>query len=370
MRGPGLKRVLFITMHRPKRSPGQRFRFEQYIPYLEQNGYVCDISYIVSEADDRIVYAPGRYTEKLLIFAKSVVTRLRDVLTARRYDIVFIYREALMVNTGVIEALLAATGARTVFDFDDAIWLQGVSKNNARLSWLRGGSSKIPGILRRVDMVLAGNSYLADYARRFNDNVHVVPTTLDTDTHAPLARIADARVCVGWSGSPSTTPHFDLIVPALAKVKGAFGEGVYFKLIGDGSYRRPELNLVGVPWCEATEVADTAEIDVGVMPLPDDDWSRGKCGFKALLYMALAIPAVVSPVGVNTEIVEDGENGYCAADEDAWLTALSRLIREPELRKKVGRNGRDTVVDRYSVRSQRDRYLSLFDRLSGREGQA
>ena len=146
-----MKRVLFVTMHRPKRSPGQRFRFEQYIPYLEQNGYVCDMSYIVSEADDRIVYAPGHYAEKLLLFAKSVVTRLKDVLAARRYDIVFIYREALMINTGVIEALLAASGARTVLDFDDAIWLQGVSKNNARLSWLRGGTPKLPGILRRMD---------------------------------------------------------------------------------------------------------------------------------------------------------------------------------------------------------------------------
>ena len=356
-------------MHRPKRSPGQRFRFEQYIPYLEQNGYICDMSYIVSEADDRIVYAPGHYAAKLAIFAKSVVTRLRDVLAARRYDIVFIYREALMINTGMIEALLAATGARTVFDFDDAIWLQGVSKNNARLSWLRGGASKIPGILRRVDMVFAGNAYLADYARRFHANVHVVPTTLDTDTHAPFARVPHAGVCVGWSGSPSTTPHFDLIVPALAKVKAAFGERVYFKLIGDGSYRRTELNLVGLPWCEATEVADTAEIDVGVMPLPDDDWSRGKCGFKALLYMALAIPAVVSPVGVNTEIVRDGETGYLAKSEDDWLTGLSRLISHPELREKMGRNGRNTVLERYSVRSQRDHYLSLFDQLSGRDGQ-
>lgn len=365
-----MKRVLFVTMHRPKRSPGQRFRFEQYIPYLEQNGYVCDMSYIISEADDRVVYAPGRYAEKLLIFAKSVVTRLRDVLAARRYDIVFIYREALMINTGVIEALLAATGARTIFDFDDAIWLQEVSKNNARLAWLRGGSSKIPGVLRRVDMAFAGNAYLADYARRFNADVHIVPTTLDTDTHAPVARAPRTTVCVGWSGSPSTVPHFDLIAPVLAKLKSTFGDKVYFKLIGDGSYRRPELDLTGTRWCETTEVADTAEIDIGLMPLPDDDWSRGKCGFKALLYMALAIPAVVSPVGVNTEIVKDGENGYCAVDEGAWLTALGRLIRDPELREKMGRNGRATVLDRYSVRSQRDHYLSLFDQLSGRERRA
>jgi len=358
-----MRRVLFVTMHRPKRSPGQRFRFEQYIPYLEQNGYGCDLSYIVSEADDRIIYAPGRYAEKLLIFAKSVVTRLRDVLAARRYDIVFIYREALMVNTGVIEALLAASGARTVFDFDDAIWLQEVSKDNALLGWLRGGPSKIPGVLRRMDLVLAGNDYLADYARQFNDNVHVIPTTLDTDTHAPGPRPSHQGVCIGWNGSFSTVPYFEAITPVLGRVKEQFGDGVYFKLIGDAAYRHPGLGIVGQAWQEKTEVEDTLEFDIGLMPLPDDRWSRGKCGFKALLYMALAIPALASPVGVNSAIIKDGVNGYLPGDEDSWIEKLGRLIVDDDLRAEMGRRGRQTVVERYSLRSQRDRYLALFDSL-------
>lgn len=363
LRGPALKRVLFVTMHRPKRSPGQRFRFEQYIPYLEQNGYVCDMSYIVSEADDRIVYAPGHYAEKLLIFAKSVVTRLKDVLAAQRYDIVFIYREALMINTGVIEALLAATGARTVFDFDDAIWLQGVSKNNTRLAWLRGGTPKLPGILRRMDLVIAGNAYLADYAKQFNDNVTVVPTTLDTDTHAPFPAPPHDGICIGWSGSFSTAPYFDAIAPVLGQLKAQFGDRIYFKMLGDPSYRRPDLGIVGLPWREETEVADTAEFDIGLMPLPDDDWSRGKCGFKALLYMALAIPPVASPVGVNSDIIEDGVNGYLPGGESAWVETLGRLITHPDLREEIGLRGRNTVVERYSLRSQRERYLALFDAL-------
>ena len=360
-----MKRVLFVAMHRPKRSPGQRFRFEQYIPYLEQHGYTCDISYIISESQDKIIYSRGHYPEKLLIFANSVLTRMKDVVAARRYDIVFIYREALMINSGLVEALLASSGARAILDFDDAIWLQGVSNENVRLAWLRRGPSKVPGILRRMDTVFAGNEYLAAYARRFNPSVHVVPTTLDTDTHAPRTTRPHAGVCIGWSGSPSTAPYFDALAPVLAQVKRTFGDGVYFKVMGDADYRRPELGIIGRPWREDTEVEDTAELDIGLMPLPDDAWSRGKCGFKALLYMSLAIPPVVSPVGVNTTIVEDGVNGYLAADEQEWIAAIGRLVTNPELRTKIGRRGRETVVERYSLQSQRDRYVALFDELVG-----
>ena len=358
-----MKRVLFVTMHRPRRSPGQRFRFEQYIPYLEQHGYVCDLSSIISEADDQIIYAPGRYAEKLWIFGKSVLTRLKDVIAAGRYDIIFIFREALMVNSGVIEALLARSTARLIFDFDDAIWLQGVNRANAPLAWLRRGPSKIPAILRRVDMVVAGNAYLADYARQFNAIVRVVPTTLDTDTHAPQPHAPRSNICIGWSGSPSTAAYFDGLAPALVRVKQIFGDSVYFKMIGDATYRRPDLGIVGVPWREDTEVEETAELDIGVMPLPDDAWTRGKCGFKALLYMALAIPPVVSPVGVNADIVQDGVNGFLAADDEAWINALGRLILDQRLRLELGRRGRETVVERYSVRAQHERYVALFDEL-------
>ncbi len=357
-------RILFVAMHRPRRSPGQRFRFEQYLDYLRENGVECDLSYLISETDDRVLYAPGGYGKKLGIFLKSIAIRLRDVLAARRYDVVFIYREALMVNTGVIEALLAQTRARLVFDFDDAVWLQPVSDANAKLAFLRAGPSKIPGVLRRMDLVFAGNTYLADYARQFNDRVEIVPTTLDTRTHAPKPRPTKSRVCIGWNGSPSTVAYFDGLTPALARVRERFGDRVYFKLVGDPRYVNPALGVQGQAWREETEVEDTLEFDIGLMPLPDDLWTRGKCGFKALLYMALAIPPVIAPIGVNRDIVTDGVDGFLASSDDQWVEAIGKLVDDPALRATLGARGRETVVTRYSFDSQKDRYLALLRSLA------
>ena len=359
--GPGAAmRILFVTMHRPRRSPGQRFRFEQYIQYLRDNGFDCDISYLISEADDRALYAPHRYAAKFGILMKSVAVRLRDVLSAGRYDIVFIFREALMINTAIIERLLAASRAKLVFDFDDAIWLPRVSEANGMLAFLRGGPSKVPQILRCSDMVLVGNRYLADYASAYNDNVHVVPTTLDTASHAPRPHPPRERVCIGWSGSPSTIPYIDGLTPVLTRLKQRFGERIYFKVMGDSRYENPALSVNGVTWREETEVEDTAELDIGLMPLPDDPWTRGKCGFKALLYMSLAIPAVVSPIGVNADIVQDGVNGLTAITDDEWVAKLSTLIEDAGLREQLGMRGRQTVVEHFSFDSQKDRYVQLL----------
>jgi glycosyltransferase involved in cell wall biosynthesis len=356
-------RVLFVTMHRPRRSPGQRFRYEQYLPYLREHGFECDVSHLISETDDRVIYAPGHYFSKFGIFLKSVAIRLRDVIAAGRYDIVFIFREALMVNSGVIEALLARGRARLVFDFDDAIWMQQPIAAKDKLRFLRAGPSKIPGILRHCDMVFAGNAYLADYASRFNDSVHIVPTTLDTSTHTSQPRPAKDRVCIGWNGSFSTVSYFDQITTPLAALKARFGDAIYFKLIGDATYQNPALDLKGQAWREETEVEDTLEFDIGLMPLSDDPWTRGKCGFKALLYMSLQIPPVVSPVGVNSEIVEDGVSGFTATTDQEWVDKIATLVERPDLRAKFGERGRDVVVQRYSLDSQKDRYVQLLSSL-------
>jgi glycosyltransferase involved in cell wall biosynthesis len=353
-------------MHRPSRSPGQRFRFEQYLPYLHQRGYLCDISYIINEADDRVIYSRSNYVPKAYIFGKSVIHRMSDVINAHKYDIIFIFREALMINTPIFEIMLSYTGAKMVFDFDDAIWLQGVSAGNAKLAWLRSGPAKTPAILRRMDLVFAGNEYLAAYARQFNSEVHIIPTTVNTETHRPVQKRKKDSICVGWSGSQSTIQYILPMMPLFEKLKLIFGDRVKFKVLGDGGFRYNNLDIIGVPWSAETEVSDTAELDIGLMPLPDDEWSRGKCGFKALLYMAFAIPPVISPVGVNGQIVDHGVNGFFASSEGDWLNYTSQLISSPTLRDEIGRHARATVVERYSLASQRDRYVALLDSLCGR----
>lgn len=353
------RKILFVAAHRPGRSPSQRFRFEQYLDHLAENGFEPMMSYLISESDDRAFYAPGHYATKAGILVKSAARRAADAIRATRCDIVFVQREAFMTGTTLFEWAFARSGARLVFDFDDAIWLPNVSSHNRMLGWLKdaGKTSRIIGM---SDMVFAGNPHLAEYASAYNDRVRLVPTTIDTDEYRVRPGQGGPGVCIGWSGSPTTIQHFEHAVPALRELKRRFGERLRFKVIGDASYRNVELGVTGTPWRRETEVDDLVDIDIGIMPLPDDPWAKGKCGLKGLQYMALGIPTVMSPVGVNSEIVAHGENGYLASTTEQWVEVLSGLVEDAAARERVGMAGRRTVEERFSVASQRDVYLECF----------
>ncbi|MCI5131577.1 MAG: glycosyltransferase [Candidatus Electrothrix sp. EH2] len=353
------KKILFIASHRPNRSPGQRFRFEQYFRYLENNGFECDLSYIFSESYDQIIYTRGKYFSKLFIFLNSVIHRMNDALKAKKYDIIFVQREAFMTGTILFEKLFKKSGAKFVFDFDDTIWVADDSPVNSSLGWLKN-PGKTSQIIKLSDLVFAGNSYLARYAKQFNRNVAVIPTTIDTNEYQKRNVSNSDTVTIGWSGSFSTVKYFKLAEPVLLKIKKKYGDKVNFLLIGDENYTNPELELIGMRWRKDTEVKDLSKIDIGIMPLPDDQWSKGKCGLKGLQYMALETPTIMSPVGVNSEIIDDGVNGFLAADEEEWFQKLSSLIDSRSLRLAIGQQGRKTVVDNYSIESQKDNYVKLL----------
>jgi glycosyltransferase involved in cell wall biosynthesis len=353
-------RILFIAAHRPGRSPSQRYRFEQYLDFLAANGFVCDFSYLLSVRADEVFYRRGHLLDKLLIFVAGAWKRYRDTARAGGYDIVFVQREAFMAGSIWFEKKFAASPAKLVFDFDDAIWQLDVSAANRRLGWLKR-AAKTAEIIALSDLVIAGNGYLADYARRHNDRVVVIPSTIDTREYVPIAgRGSNGPICIGWTGSMTTIKHFETAVPILARLKQRYGDRIRVKVIGDGSYVNEALAVRGIPWRREDEVAELAEIDIGIMPLPDDGWTRGKCGLKGLQYMALGVPAVMSPVGVNAEIVADGRNGFLANSTAEWLEKLALLIESAELRARLGAAGRQTVEDRYSVRAMEPVYLKAL----------
>ncbi len=355
-----MKKVLFIAMHRPNRSPSQRYRFEQYFPYLESQGIRCDLSYLISARDDRILYQPGHYLGKGAIFLKSLRQRLRDINIARQYDYIFIQREAIMVGTTRIERQLAASGVPVIFDFDDAIWLPDESAHLGLLGRLKR-PQKTATLISLANTVVAGNDYLADYARQYNERVTVIPTTIDTDQYrVKKTDTSQQQITIGWTGSFSTIKHFEWLVPVLLRLQEKYGERLRFEVIGDPSYKNDALHLTGRLWQAATEVQDLQRFDIGIMPLPDNPWTRGKCGLKGLQYMGIGIPAVMSPVGVNRQIITDGENGFLAGTHEEWFARLSQLIDNPRLRQQLGRAGRLTVEERYSVAANRQRYLDLF----------
>lgn len=350
--------VLFVCLHRPNRSPSQRFRFEQYIEVLEQAGFNTRFSYLLNAKQDRIFYQKGHIVGKFLILLRSFWIRIRETYIYPPADIVFVQRECFMLGTSFFEKRFSKR-SKLIFDFDDSIWMQNVSAANKRFSFLKD-AGKTAKIIQYSTMVFAGNPFLADYAKSFNSNVKIVPTTIDTEMYQPVNVNSIEPIRVGWSGSFTTIQHFETAIPVLKRIKTKYKQRVRFVVIGDAHYRNEKLGIQGIAWKAETEVDDLQQIDIGVMPLPDDEWAKGKCGLKGLQYMALGIPTIMSPVGVNCDIIKDGENGFLASSQEEWLDKLSALIESSELRAKLGSNGRKTVEEKYSVKANAALYVKLF----------
>lgn len=339
-------------------SPGQRYRFEQWDPLLRERG--VDITYAPFEDEElhAAVHQPGMIGKKLRLVARGLARRLDLVKKVKDYDLVYILREAALLGPPVFERLIHQSGAPIVFDFDDAIFVSYRSPSNGYLSYLKF-ASKTKTICRIASHVMVGNPYLAEYARQVNDRVTVIPTTIDTQKYlVPPPKKSSGPPVIGWTGSYSTVQHLDTLRGALKKL--AERESFRLRVIGTPAYDCPPVDVEAMRWRADTELEDLSAIDIGVMPLPDDRWSKGKCGLKALQFMALGIPTVCSPVGVNTDIIQDDQNGFIAGTEDEWVDKLSRLLRSHELRQRLGHAGRVTVEQKYSAITQAPRVYEIF----------
>lgn len=348
-----------LVVHPADRSPSQRYRVEQFLPYLAANGVSAEYAAALSAREAAVFYGHQPPWNKAQIALRAAARRAWSVRPRLRPpDLTFVQREAFFVG-GAWAERLAALRSPLVFDFDDAIWIHAVSEANRRFSFLKN-VDKVSRIVGLAHTVLAGNEFLAAWARRYSDHVQVVPTCVDTERYRPAPRPDDGTVVIGWSGSASTVAHLRLALPVLERVKQRFGARVRFKVVGDAHFRHEPLGLVGEAWRSDTEVQALQAMDIGLMPLPDDEWARGKCGLKGLTYMAAGIPAVMSAVGVNTEIVRDGVDGFTPRTDDEWVDRLSQLVEDARLRRTLGAAGRATVVARYSVLRWRDPLLQVL----------
>ncbi len=339
-------RLLFLGVHDRDRSPSQRYRFEAFEPHLRSRGIEVTYAGALTTDEARDFYGAVSPLRKGRIAARALVRRATSLL--RPADVVFVQREAFFLLNHWSE-WLAHLRAPVVFDFDDAIWIHAISEANRRFAFLKN-VEKISRIVGLSHTVIAGNEYLADWARQHSRKVQVIPTCVDTCRFAPLPRRADTNtVTIGWSGSPSTVAHLRPLLPALERVKARYQDRVHLRVMGDPSFSHAPLGLKGEAWSVEAELELLRQMDIGLMPLPDDEWTRGKCGLKGLVSMSMGAATVMSPVGVNTEIVTHGENGLLARTEDEWVAQLSSLIDDAALRRRLGEAGRQTVVDRYSV---------------------
>ena len=337
-------RVIALVPYPARRAPGQRFRIEQWAPRLAQDGVEVQLSPFLDDGAMDVLYAPGRVAAKAAGVLRGFGRRIRQLPRLAGFDAAYVYREAALLGPAWVERAVARR-LPVVYDFDDAIYLPAASAPNARMSFLKD-PGKAATLCRLAAHVTVGNDHLAAFARRHARQATVIPSTIDTEQYVPRPRAPAARPVIGWTGSPTTMPYLTALTPALRRLR----ERMDFELRVIGVRLEDKtLDVRCVPWNAESEVDDLRAFDVGLMPLADDEWARGKCGMKALQYMALGIPPVVSPVGMNTTIVRHGINGMHASTDDEWVARLEALGGDPELRARLGREARRTVENEYSA---------------------
>ncbi len=340
-------RILAIATN-PEAGASTRFRVLQWAPYLRHAGFSLSLDTFFSTAGAAVLYEPGRRLSKFAYFLsgslRRVVTLIRAASTA---DLLFIHREAFPLGQKVLFSRLQRFPGPIVYDFDDAMFLPQRQD--------RGILAKIEGletpkeVMALSKLVLAGNRFLADYAEPHASRVIVFPTCIDTEKFRPPEERRPSDKCVvGWIGSHSTAKYLRSLMPILEQVACKYQfdlhvVGCPMPVYADG------LKITQAPWSLEREVADFCRCDVGVYPLWGDPWAQGKCGFKAIQFMACGVPVVAAAVGVNREIIEDGVNGFLAATEQEWIDKLGWLVSDPHLRGKLGQAGRQTVEKHYSL---------------------
>jgi glycosyltransferase involved in cell wall biosynthesis len=322
-----------------------RHRYLQYLPYLESQGIEVEVSALHDDDYLRQRFASNRVSPKVILSA--YIKRLKILLRSRKFDGVVIYGELFPYLPGITEGLLSRFGIHYLYDFDDAFFHQ---YDCHRLPWVRLLlGRKILRVIRSSCGALAGNEYLASYARRAGVRATILPTVIDVTRYLPVEtpRPADAFT-IGWIGSPYTVAHLGHRAEALRRFCERY-PAARVVLVGSGPVVIPGVKTDIHPWSEASEVEEIQRFDVGIMPLPDEPWTRGKCGFKLIQYMACGIPVVASPVGINREIVDSGRDGYLATTEAEWLSALEELYHQTVKRRTMGERGRKKIVEEYSL---------------------
>lgn len=337
-----------------------RLRLYQYLPYLKNNGLEVTIAPLLGDDYIRGIYG-GKFS-KLLIF-KSYITRLINISRASKFDLIWVEKEMLPWIPSCIELALLPATVPLVVDYDDAIFHRYDQHKLSIVRRLLG--RKIDLVMKRANLVIAGNEYLAKRAHDAGASwVEIIPTVLDTNRYMPSYFTDNDIPIIGWIGSPSTTKFIQKISTALKEVTAI--RRVQVVAVGANIEQISDLPIKTLLWTEASEVADIQHFDIGIMPLTDAPFERGKCGYKLIQYMACGKPVVASPVGVNSKIVSDGEDGFLASTHEEWVSALTKLIDNPRLRETMGSKGRQKVEVKYSLQISARRLLELFSLVNSR----
>ena len=353
------KHILIVCPYPEDEVPGQHLKYEQYFEYFRSKGYRITVTPFFGEWSYKILYTHGNYHKKIIGTLWGYVKRTLHILRLPFYDGIYIFLYVTPFGGPFFERLYCLFSRRVIYDIDDLAFTGRVSKFNPMVASFRG-SEKYFFLMKKADHVITCTPYLDSIVRKYNSRTTDISSTINTDNYIPIENYSNDHILIlGWSGSLSNASYPLLLEPVLRKLKKKYN----FKLlvIGIPSFEIEGIDVEAIPWNESTEVDDLRRIDIGLYPLPDEEWVLGKSGLKALQYMALGIPTLATAIGTNFRIMENGVSGFLVNSEDEWLIQLGNLLSDSDLRSRIGKNGRDHVQQYYSVRANEPVYLSIFE---------
>lgn len=348
-------RLAVLTRYGPL-GASSRLRMMQFSPVLRALGIEPGFQPLFDDAYLERLYRGGSRLGPAL---RAYARRLSDLRKVRSADLIWLEKEALPWVPATFECALLPKDVPLVTDYDDAIFHRYDMHHRSVVRWFLG--HKIDCVMKVSDLVMAGNAYLADRARSAGARrVEIVPTVVDTERYRVRPPPAPGSPpIIGWIGSPSTWRDYLLpMMPCIIDV--AEKTGARIRIVGSGAPKDFHPLVDVIAWREDEEVTQIQQMDIGIMPLDDSPWARGKCGYKLIQYMACGVPVVASPVGVNSEIVEEGINGFLARDDQEWRSALTTLLRDHQLRRRMGNAGRRRIEERYSLEVWAPRVAELL----------
>ena len=335
-----------------------RLRAFQYIPFLASQGIEITISPLVGDEYIKNIYTAGKKRWRSIF--SGYLRRIVALIKYHQFDLLWIEKELFPFVPAFAEVLFNVLKVPYIVDYDDAIYHNYDMSCNPFTRTIHG--RKIAVVMRHAAGVIVGNEYLASYARQAEaKRLELIPTAIDLDRYQIKQHSDNAIFTIGWIGSPFTSKYLSQIQPALSSLCN--DKKTQLSVIGSHIVTAKDIPTRLRMWSEETEVQDIQEFDVGVMPLPDKPWERGKCGYKLIQYMACCLPVVASAVGVNKEIVDHGNNGYLAATTEEWIKAITMLRNDRELRIRMGIAGRRKVENKYCIQQTAPQLLAFLQRI-------
>ncbi len=354
-----MKKILIICTYPLNTVPGQRLKYEQYLGYLSENGYHIEVIPFFDLKTYKILYSKNQNIQKIYGTLKGFIRRFLDIYKVYKSDGIFITLSVVPLGPSFFEWLYIKLAKKTIYDIDDMIFQLRTAPNNRITKFLKS-KKRFYFLLEKANHCITCTPELDTIAKRYNQNTTDISSTINTKTYIPINKYENKKdLIIGWTGSHSTVPYLHLLDSVLKELSKKYK----FKLLvmGTHDFEISGVDIECLNWNSNIEISTLQRMDIGLYPLPDDEWVKGKSGLKALQYMAMGLPVVASNLGCNERVIENNVSGLLVNDLDDWYESISNLIEKNELRRFLGQNARLRVEKYFSIEANKNTYLSIFN---------